>query len=64
MYQFRLKLTPLPTSITKNDEYYLNCPVKKLCNLKLNLDEVFERTNNRPEQPEELGKPNINPKKA
>ena len=40
----------------------LNCPVKKLCNINLNIDRVFERTNDRPGQPEEPGKPEINPK--
>ena len=40
----------------------LNCPVKKLCNINLNIDRVFERTNDHPEQPEEPAKPDINPK--
>lgn len=40
----------------------LNCPVKKLCYINLNIDRVFKRTNDRPGQPEEPGKPEINPK--
>ena len=40
----------------------LNCPVKKLCNINFNIDSFFfERTNDRPGQPEEPGKPEINP---
>ena len=42
----------------------LNCPVKKSCNINLNIDRVFERTNDHPGQPEEPGKPEINPKTA
>ena len=42
----------------------LNCPVKKSCNINLNIDRVFERTNDHPGQPEEPGKPEINPKIA
>ena len=38
----------------------LNCPVKKLCNINFNIDSFFERTNDRPGQPEEPGKPEIN----
>ena len=33
----------------------LNCPVKKLCNINFNIDSFFERTNDRPGQPEEPG---------
>ena len=42
----------------------LNCPVKKLSNIKFNIDSFFERTNDRPGQPEEPGKPEINLKTA
>ena len=38
----------------------LNCPVKKLCNMNLNIDRVFERTNDRSGQPKEREKPEIN----
>ena len=37
----------------------LNCPVKKFWNINLIIDRVFERTNDRPGQPEEPGKPEI-----
>ena len=36
--------------------------MKKLFNINFIIDRVFERTNDRPGQPEEPGKPEINPK--
>ena len=42
----------------------LNCLVKKLCNINLHIDVVFEHTYACPGQPEEPGKPEVNPKTA
>ena len=41
-----------------------NCPVKKLCNINLNIDGVFERTNDCPGQLKEAEKPEFKPKTA
>ena len=47
---------------TKNmTRIILNLPVKKLCNILINIDWVFKRTYNRPGQPEEPEKPEIKP---